>query len=227
LQARVRPIHTIPDTTMKLYDTPISSACARVRIALALKGIDAERIPVSIGAQPDNRKPEYLRVNPQGLVPALLTDDGDLLTQSLAIVEYLEEMYPEPALLPASPAARARVRALTLAIAADTHPLLTFRVADYVNALPGSDAATMPSWRRHWLTQGLDAFEALLARDSAGLLCAGDAPTIADVFLYPQAINAERAGIMLGQWPRIAAVVQRLGAITAFAENGPAAPKAA
>lgn len=209
---------------MKLYDSPTSSACARVRIALALKGIDAERIPVSIGAQADNRKPDYLDVNPQGLVPALLTEDGSLLTQSLAIIEYLEEYEPHRALLPSSPKERARVRAVALAVAAEIHPLLTFRVADRVKALPGSDATTMPAWRRHWMEQGLDAVEALLARSRSGRLCFGDSPTLADVVLYPQAINAERAGLALDRWPTIAAVMAQLRAIPAFVENGPALP---
>jgi maleylpyruvate isomerase len=211
-------------TIMKLYDNPISSASARVRIALALKGIAAERIPVSIGARADNRTPAYLEINPQGLVPALLLQDGTLLTQSLAIIEYLEEYQPQRALLPSSPKEKARVRAIALAIAAETHPLLTFRVAGHVGALPGSDEATMPAWRRHWLVQGLDAVEALLARGRSGKLSSGDTPTLADVVLYPQAINAERAGLALDRWPTIAAVMAELRAIPAFAENGPALP---
>lgn len=210
---------------MQLYDNPISSAAARVRIALALKGIDVERITVGIGAQPDNRQPAYLALNPQGLVPALLTADGSLLTQSLAIVEYLEEYQAEPALLPRSLEQRARVRALALAIAAETHPLLTFRVAGHVATLPGSDAQTMPAWRRHWMLDGLDAVEQLLARDRSGKLCFGDTPTMADVFLYPQAINAERAGIDLARWPAIAAIMDQLRRMPVFADNGPALPR--
>jgi maleylpyruvate isomerase len=212
------------DHSMKLYDSPISSASARVRIALALKGIAAERITVSIGAQADNRKPEYLEINPQGLVPTLLTEDGSLLTQSLAIIEYLEEYQPQHALLPSSPKERACVRAVALAIAAETHPLLTFRVAGHIGALPGSDDTTMPAWRRHWLVQGLDAVEELLARGRHGKLSFGDTPTLADIVLYPQAINAERAGLDLARWPTIAAVMAELRAIPAFAENGPALP---
>jgi maleylpyruvate isomerase len=209
---------------MKLYDNPISSACARVRIALALKGIEAERIPVSIGAQAGNREPAYLDINPQGLVPALVTMDGSLLTQSLAIIEYLEEYQPRHPLLPSSPKERARVRAVALAVAAETHPLLTFRVASRIGDLPGSDDDTMPAWRRHWMEQGLDAVEALLARGRSGILCFGDSPTLADVVLYPQAVNAERAGLALARWPTIAAVVAQLRTIPAFFENGPDMP---
>lgn len=210
--------------TVQLYDSPVSSACARVRIALALKGISFERIAVSIGPQADQRGAAYLAVNPQGLVPALIAADGELLTQSLAIVEYLEELQPLPALLPAAPAARARVRALALAIAAETHPLLTGRVAERIDALPGSDAATMPAWRRHWMSVGLDAVEALLARGSPAAFCGGDAPGMADVFLYPQALNAERAGFDLARWPTVAAVMARLRGVPAFVEHGPALP---
>jgi maleylpyruvate isomerase len=215
---------------VKLYNHPVSSAAARVRIALALKGIAVETVPVEIfGKDADNRQPAYLDVNPQGLVPALLTDDGTLLTQSLAIIDYLEDVQPQPALLPPDPAARAWVRAFALAVAAEIHALLPPRVAAYLNALPGADATTVPAWRRHWTEEGMDALEALLARRPAALrgdFCAGAAPGLADVLLYPQAVNAERLGLPLARWPHVAAVQARLAAIPAFADNGPAKPGA-
>jgi len=206
---------------MKLYDNAASSACARVRIALALKGQSAEKLAVSIGPGAENHGDAYLRINPQGLVPALLTEDGALLTQSLAIIEYLERRFPTPPLLPENLEAAAHVRAIALVIAAETHPLLTFRIADYVNRLPGSDTATMPAWRRHWITEGFNAAEGLLARQHGGAFASGAAPGLADIFLYPQAINAQKAGMGLEAWPTIAAVMARLRQLPAFVENGP------
>lgn len=210
---------------MKLYDNVSSSACARVRIALALKGQQAELIPVSIGPGAENHGSAYKHINPQGQVPALLTDKGGLLTQSLAIVEYLEQQFPTPPLLPADAESAAQVRALALTIGAEIHPLVTMRIADYVSTLPGSDDTTMPAWRRHWIAEGFDAAEALLLRQRSGALCWGDTPTIADIFLYPQAINAGKAGIALDQWPTIAAIMERLRALPAFADNGPGVKK--
>jgi maleylpyruvate isomerase len=213
---------------MKLYDNDISSAASRVRIALALKGVAAERVPVAItGAEARQRSAAYLSVNPQGLVPALLTDEGELLTQSLAIVEYLDERYPEPPLLPREPAARAQVRAIALAVAADIHPLVTPRVAGMLRTGHGLDAADIDAWKRHWIEEGMDAIEALVARRRSACpgsrLGGGDLPTLAEVFLFPQAVNAERAGLALARWPHIAAVVGALRAIPAFADNAPAA----
>jgi maleylpyruvate isomerase len=211
---------------MKLYDNEISSAASRVRIALALKGVTAERIPVAIlGAAAEQRSPGYLAVNPQGLVPALLTDEGELLTQSLAIVEYLDERYPEPPLLPAAPAARAQARAIALAVAAEIHPLVTPRVAGLLRRTHGLDTADIDAWKRHWIAEGMDALEALLARRPAGRLSSGDRPTLPDVFLFPQALNAERAGLALARWPHIDAIVGALRAIPAFAGNAPAIPR--
>jgi maleylpyruvate isomerase len=213
---------------MKLYDNDISSAASRVRIALALKGVAFERVPVAIlGAA--QRSAAYLAVNPQGLVPALLTDEGELLTQSLAIVEYLDERYPAPPLLPREPAARARARAIALAVAAEIHPLVTPRVAGVLRSSHGLDTAAIDAWKRHWIEEGLDALEALLVRGGGasqhGRLSMADTPTLADVFLFPQAVNAERAGLALTRWPRIAAIVAELRAIPAFADNAPAIPR--
>ena len=207
---------------MKLFQDKISSAASRVRIALALKGLDVEREAIGIlGPDALNRKPEYLQINPQGLVPALLTDEGVLLTQSLAIIEYLDERYPEPPLLPGKLEDRAFARTVALAIAADIHPLLPPRVAAHLGTI-GVKAEDIAEWSRHWIRVGLTAVEELLARRQTGQYVAGDAPSMADICLFPQAINAERAGLPLDQWPRIAAVVARLREIPAFADNGPA-----
>lgn len=211
---------------MKLYDAAISSAAARVRIAVALKGLAVERIPVEIvGAGAENRRPAYLDVNPQGLVPALVTDDGVLLTQSLAIIEYLDEVHPQPLLLPPDAATRAWVRAFVLAVLAETHAIVTPRVVNHLATLPGADESTAPSWRRHWTEEGIDALEALLARRHAttpSRFCAGDTPGLADVFLYPQALNAGRVGLPLACWPHIEAIVTRLADMPAFADNAQA-----
>jgi maleylpyruvate isomerase len=208
---------------MILYDAAISSAAARVRIALALKGITVERIPVEIvGEGAENRRPAYLDVNPQGLVPALLTDDGVLLTQSLAIIEYLDEVHTQAPLLPADPATRAWVRAFVLAVLAETHALVTPRVINHLSRFPGADDTTAPAWRRHWTEEGIDALEALLARRHAGKpsrFCAGDTPGLADVFLFPQALNAARAGLPLARWPHVEAIAVRLADIPAFRDN--------
>ena len=209
---------------MQLYDNAVSSAASRVRIALALKGICAERIPVAIlGPAADNRGADYLRVNPQGLVPALRTERGGLLTQSLAIIEYLDELQPQPPLLPADIEDRAWARALALAVAAEIHALLPPRIAAYLGTLPGVDDATVAAWKRHWVEEGMDAVEAMLARRrTKGPFCAGEAPTVADIFLFPQAVNTERAGLSLARWPTVEAIVGRLRAIPAFADNAPA-----
>jgi len=164
---------------MKLFQDKISSAASRVRIALALKDLDVEREAIGIlGPDALNRKPEYLQINPQGLVPALLTDEGVLLTQSLAIIEYLDERYPEPPLLPGKLEDRAFARTVALAIAADIHPLLPPRVAAHLGTI-GVKAEDIAEWSRHWIRVGLTAVEELLARRQTGQYVAGDAPSMA------------------------------------------------
>jgi maleylpyruvate isomerase len=208
---------------MILYDAAISSAAARVRIALALKGLHVDRIPVEIvGKGAQNRRQAYLDVNPQGLVPALLTDDGALLTQSLAIIEYLDETHPQTPLLPPDAATRAWVRAFVLAVLAETHALVTPRVINHLATMPGCDDSTAPAWRRHWMEEGIDALEALLARRHAvtpSSFCAGDTPGLADVFLFPQALNAARAGLPPARWPHVEAIAARLADLPAFRDN--------
>lgn len=208
---------------MKLFEDLISSSVSRVRIALALKGLEVEHEQIGIlGAGARSRTPQYLSVNPQGLVPSLLTDEGVLLTQSLAIVEYLEEKFPEPPLLPAGLEDRAMARSIALAVAADIHPLLPPRVAARLSTFEGVGPAEIADWNRHWMTVGLTAVEALLERRSEGRYAVSDQPSIADIFLFPQAVNTERAGLTLGQWPRLASIVSRLRELPAFFENAPA-----
>ncbi len=178
---------------MKLYDAPRSSACYRVRIALHMKDIEFERVPVDLLRDGgDQHRAAYVATNPQGLVPTLV--DGDrVLRQSLAMVEYLDETVPEPPLLPADPAARARVRGLAQLVACDVHPLNNLRVMRYLEETLELSSESRSAWYRHWIAEGLGALEAILSRDSAtGTYCHGETVTMADVCLVPQMFNARR-----------------------------------
>ncbi|MBY5606766.1 maleylacetoacetate isomerase [Rhizobium leguminosarum] len=211
---------------MKLYQNEISSATSRVRIALALKGLTAEALPVTIlGEDSESRQAGYRSVNPQGLVPALLTDNGFLLTQSLAIVEYLDEIQPEPRLLPDTAESRALARSIALAIAAEIHALLPPRIGLHLKTAFQADADAIAAWSRHWIGEGMGAVETMIAGRRQGAFVVGDRPSIADIFLFPQAISARRLGFDLTQWPNIAEIVAKLEAIPAFHENAPAPRK--
>jgi maleylacetoacetate isomerase len=204
-----------------LYGYSLSSASYRVRIALALKGLPVIDQPKQL-RDGEQRREDYLQINPQGLVPALALDDGQVLTQSMAIIEFLDEIYPQPALLPAQPLARARVRALTQAIACDVHPLNNLRVLQYLENVLGLDKAARDSWYRHWIQVGFDALERTLNRDSAtGRFCHGDAPSMADVFLVPQVFNARRHALDLEKYPRIVAIDALCGELPAFSSTAP------
>ncbi|OWV83780.1 maleylacetoacetate isomerase [Rhizobium sp. N122] len=208
---------------MKLYQNEISSATSRVRIALALKGLTAEALPVSIlGEEAESRQAGYRSVNPQGLVPALLTDDGVLITQSLAIIEYLDEVQPQPALLPDTAEGRALARSIALAIAAEIHALLPPRIGLHLKTTFQADADAIAAWSRHWVGEGMAAVETMIAGRRQGAFAIGDRPGVADIFLFPQAISARRMGFDLARWPNIAEIVGRLEAIPAFQENAPA-----
>ena len=207
---------------MKLYDYFRSSAAYRVRIALELKGVATERAFVHLrhGAQ---HGADYRALNPQGLVPALVTDDGVVLTQSLAIIEWLDETHPEPPLLPRTPDERARVRALALAIACDIHPLNNLRVLKYLTGELGQTDAARDAWYAHWCEVGLAALEAQLVRDAAtGRFCHGDAPTLADICLVPQLANARRVDLDLTPFPTLIAIEAACLALPAFAAAAPA-----
>lgn len=201
-----------------LYDYFRSSACYRVRIALNLKGLAYESAPVSLL---DNAQcaPEYLSKNPQGLIPALL--DGELLlTQSLAICEYLEEAYPQPALLPNDTIGRARVRALALIIACDIHPLNNLRVLRRLEAQFAADQVGKDAWYQHWIQSGFEAFEQQI-QNTHGQYCFGDTVTLADLTLVPQVYNARRFNCDLSAYPTMLAIEQRCLALDAFARATP------
>ena len=207
---------------MKLYDYFRSSAAYRVRIALNLKGLAPERAFVHLrrGAQ---RADEYLEVNPQGLVPSLVTDAGDVLTQSLAIIEWLDETYREPPLMPAGPAGRARVRSLALSIACDIHPLNNLRVLNYLTGTLGASGDQRDGWYRYWCDVGFEALETRLARDAAtGAFCHGDTPTLADVCLVPQLANSRRVNLDLSPYPTLLRIEAACAALPAFANAAPA-----
>lgn len=208
---------------MKLYQNEISSATSRVRIALALKGLTAEVLPVAIlGDEAESRQAEYRKINPQGLVPALLTDGGILITQSLAIIEYLDEFQPEPPLLPQTAEDRASARSIALAIAAEIHALLPPRIGLHLKTAFKADADAVAAWSRHWVGEGMAAVETMIAGRRQGVFAAGGRPSIADIFVFPQAISARRMGFDLARWPNIADIVAKLEAIPAFYENAPA-----
>lgn len=185
-----------------LYDYWRSSASYRVRIALALKDIAYDRVSVDL-VKGDQRAPEHLAINPQGLVPAMAID-GHLLTQSLAIIDYLEDTRPALPLLPTDAAGRARVRAIAQAVACEIHPISNLMILNKVEALAGPEARK--TWNEDNLTRGLTAIEALLDHPATGRFCHGDAPGLAECALIPQLYNARRWGVDFSHLPRIAAV---------------------
>ena len=204
---------------MILYDYFRSSAAYRTRIALNLKGLKAEQRSIHLrkGAQ---RSADYLAVNPQGLVPTLVIGDRRL-TQSLAIMEYLEEKHPSPPLLPPGAEDRAWVRAIALAIACDIHPLNNTRVLAYLTGPLGLDDKRRDDWYRHWVNAGFEAIERQLAERATGRYCFGDTPTLADVCLSPQVANAARVNTDMAPYPRIRAINETCLAHPAFAAAHP------
>lgn len=204
-----------------LYDYFRSSAAFRVRIALNLKGLAYERVFFHL-LRDEHRDPAYLARNPQGLVPALKVD-GTLLTQSLAIIDYLEELVPEPALLPKDPFARAWVRSLALAVACEIHPLNNLRTTNYLANELKLDQPTRDQWYAHWIAEGLGPIEAKLAtRDGTHRFCWGDRPTLADCCLIPQVFNARRFHCDTQPYPLIMGIWERAMAEPAFAAADPA-----
>jgi maleylacetoacetate isomerase len=197
-----------------------SSAAYRLRIALNLKGIDTEFRSIHL-RRGDQRGDAYTAVNPQGLVPTLETDDGAVLTQSLAIIEWLDETRPEPALLPKDPLGRAHARALAQVIACDVHPLQNLRVLRYLKRELGQDQVGLDAWCRHWIAPGLATCEALLARAPDAPFAYGDAPGLAEVCLIPQMFSADRFGLDLAPYPRLNALRMRCEALPAFADAHP------
>jgi maleylacetoacetate isomerase len=205
---------------MQLHGYFRSSAAFRVRIALNLKNLDYETIPVHL-RRGDQAKPEFLGVNPQGLVPALVAD-GLTLVQSLAIIEYLDETHPEPPLLPPDAAGRARVRALAAIVACDIHPLNNLRVLRYLHRSLGHDEAALAAWYNHWIAEGFRAIEQMLAADSrTGRFCHGDSPGLADIALVPQVVNAERYRLDTAPYPTITRIFETCMTLDAFAAAHP------
>jgi maleylacetoacetate isomerase len=202
---------------MKLYTYFRSSAAYRVRIALNLKGLAYESSPVNL-LKGEHRQDAYRIVNPHGRVPAL--DLGEIvLTQSPAILEYLDEAYPEPPLLPGDPVERARIRAVASLVGCDIHPLNNLTVLSYIKRQLGHDQAAVDEWYAHWIRQGFDAVEAMLR---PGPYAFGAQPTMADIYLVPQVFNARRFEIPLDAYPNIAAVEAACAAHPAFRDAAPA-----
>ena len=208
---------------MKLYGYFRSSAAYRVRIALNLKGIPWESVAVDLRAPVNAQHTrEFRALNPHGLIPVLV--DGErTLTQSLAILEYLEETHPQPPLLPHEPAARAEVRSLALAIACDIHPLNNLRVLNYLRSPLGHDDATVNAWYAHWITLGFNALEQQARCLGDGRHLYGDSVTLADVCLVPQMANARRFSCDTAPFPTLRAICAHLETLPAFARAAPEA----
>ncbi|MGA8008640.1 MAG: maleylacetoacetate isomerase [Thiomonas sp.] len=205
---------------MQLYSFFNSSTSYRVRIALALKGLAFEVLPVNLRGR-EQRSADYMALNPSAGVPLLRDDDGFALTQSLAIIDYLEQTHPEPRLIPVEPRQRARVLEFANGIACDIHPVNNMRVLRYLQEELGADDAAKNRWYAHWIAEGLGAAEALLQRDGSGPYCFGDTPTLADICLVPQIANAERMKCDLDAYPRLRAVAAHCNLHPAFRAAAP------
>ena len=201
-----------------LYDYYRSSAAYRVRITLKLKGVEYEQRPVNL-VESEQKSEEYRALNPQGLVP-MLEIDGHRLTQSLAIINYLDLRYPNPPLIPAAAAERAHVVAMAMAISCDIHPLNNLRVLKYLKNELGHSQGEVDAWYAHWISEGLPALEALAA-PRAGKFLFGDAPTAADVCLVPQLYNARRFNVPLDNYPTLLRADENANRIEGFASAHP------
>lgn len=202
---------------MELFTYFRSTSSYRVRIALALKGLDYQALPVNL-LKGEHRADDYRAVNPQGRVPALRTESGEVLVQSPAIIEYLEEVYPQPALLPAAPEARAKVRGVAALIGCDIHPLHNVSVLNQLRQL-GHDEGQVNQWIGHWIGQGLAAVEQLIGDNG---FCFGETPGLADLYLIPQLYAAERFNVELTAYPRIRRVAALAQQHPAFVQAHPA-----
>jgi maleylpyruvate isomerase len=207
---------------MKLYTYFRSSAAYRVRIALNLKGLDYEALPVHLLRNGGEQLTDaYRAINPSALLPTL-DDDGAVIGQSLAIIEYLEETRPQVPLLPVDPADRARVRALALTVATDTHPLGNLRVLKYLKHDLNLSEEVKLEWQRHWLRIGMATLETMLSGDArTGLYCHGDTPTLADCCLVPQVFGAQRFGVDLAPYPTVTRIHDACAGLPAFHQAHP------
>ena len=214
--------------SLKLYTYFRSSAAYRVRIALNLKGLDVDMSPVHLLRKGGEQLQEaYRSINPEGLVPALVDENDDegsqVLTQSIAIIEYLDEMYPDPPLLPSAPLDRAYVRGIALSIACDIHPLNNLRVLRYLVRELGASEDAKNDWYRHWCETGLAALERRVSADGrAGKFCMGDTPTMADCCLVPQLANARRLDTDLSGMPTLLRIEENCAQLDAFRQAEPA-----
>ncbi|MGP1200713.1 maleylacetoacetate isomerase [Serratia sp. CY40304] len=205
---------------MKLYSFFNSSASYRVRIALALKGIHYQTVGVNIRIGQQNEL-AYRRMNPVGLVPTLLTDDGESLSQSLAITDWLDRHFPQSPLLPTADSARSRVLEIVYVIACDTHPVNNLRVLRYLSEELKVSEEEKKRWYAYWIRQGLSAVEQLLLQRPPGPFCVGDSPTLADCCLIPQWANALRMGCDLSGYPRCKAIYDACTQLPAFIAAAP------
>jgi len=205
---------------MQLHSFFNSSTSYHVRIALALKGLSYDYLPVNLRKQ-EQRAADYVAKNPSAGVP-LLIDNGMQLSQSLAIIDYLDATYPEPRLIPADTLARARVLELSDAISCDIHPVNNMRILRYLQDVLGASDEQKTAWYHHWIKEGLTAVEALLARHGHGAYCFGDAPTLADCCLVPQVANAQRMGCDVSAYSRILRIFEHCNAQPAFQQAAPA-----
>ena len=207
---------------MKLYSFFRSGTSHRLRIALNLKGIASDYVAVDLRVD-EQQKDAFKAINPQGLVPALDTGE-QVMIQSPAIIEWLEEKYPTPALLPTGAEARAHVRALAAMVGCDIHPINNRRILQTLRKQFGADEAAINAWCGTWISEGFDAYEALIAADKTrGRFSFGDTPTLADVYLIPQVESARRFNVDMNRWPLISAIDHACGALDAFKQAAPLA----
>lgn len=205
---------------MRLYGFFRSGSSHRLRIALNLKRLSYEYVAIDLRRE-EHLSAAYKALNPQGFVPTLQTEN-EVLIQSVAIIEWLEERHPTPALLPDDPGDRARVRALAAIVGCDIHPVNNRRILEYLRGPLNCDKQTISAWCRTWIGAGFDAIEAMLAADEAhGAYCFGPTPTLADVYLIPQVESARRFHVDLSRWPRIRAVDAACSQIDAFRRAAP------
>ena len=198
-----------------------SSTSVRLRAALRLKGLQYDYVAYSL-RDGETRRPDFWARNPQGLVPALELADGTVLTQSLAIIEWLDETHPEPPLLPPAALDRARVRAIAYAVACEIHPLNNLRVLERLRTSHSADEATVAAWFRHWVAETFGPIEHMLAQDErTGRFCHGDAPGLADLCLYAQVLNNRRFDVDMTPFPTIQRIFEASAALDAFQQSAP------